>query len=245
MVRKDVTRTDRLHPYFVGEDADHPHLAMLDNILVTYGVENPVIAYAQGMSDLLSPLLVTLDDEALAYWAFVRVMETQQAFFHHDQKGMGLQILLLSHLLQQTDPKLHQHFVDKEADSLIFCYRWLLVNFKREFGYADTLLLTEMLQVVPVELTRGELGGNPFVLFVALATLATVRQRILDWDLEHEEIILLVNDKAGKFDVPLILRKAKELFWRYTREEDAPPPPTTMAVPDGGEATDGASLESA
>lgn len=56
MVRKDVLRTDRLHPFYAGDD-DNKNIASLFNILTTYALNHPSVSYCQGMSDIASPLL--------------------------------------------------------------------------------------------------------------------------------------------------------------------------------------------
>lgn len=56
MVRKDVLRTDRLHPFYAGND-DNQNIASLFNILTTYALNHPNVSYCQGMSDIASPLL--------------------------------------------------------------------------------------------------------------------------------------------------------------------------------------------
>lgn len=58
MVRKDVLRTDRLHPFYAGDD-DNKNIASLFNILTTYALNHPAVSYCQGMSDIASPLLGT------------------------------------------------------------------------------------------------------------------------------------------------------------------------------------------
>lgn len=56
MVRKDVLRTDRLHPFYAGDD-DNKNIASLFNILTTYALNHHSVSYCQGMSDIASPLL--------------------------------------------------------------------------------------------------------------------------------------------------------------------------------------------
>ncbi|KAI9575521.1 hypothetical protein GQX74_014230 [Glossina fuscipes] len=79
MVKKDVLRTDHLHPFYASNDDDQ-NIASLFNILTTYALNHPSVSYCQGMSDIASPLLVTMNDEAQAYicfWAIMsRVKET-------------------------------------------------------------------------------------------------------------------------------------------------------------------------
>ncbi|NXM73132.1 TBC25 protein, partial [Serilophus lunatus] len=69
-VRKDVVRTDRAHPYFGGPEEGHPHLQALQELLTTFALAHPRLSYCQGMSDVASPLLAVLDDEAQAYLCF-------------------------------------------------------------------------------------------------------------------------------------------------------------------------------
>lgn len=68
MVRKDVYRTDRHHPFYANrktdpEEDDNPNVTSLFNILITYAL-NHKYRYCQGMSDLASPLLYVMKGEA-------------------------------------------------------------------------------------------------------------------------------------------------------------------------------------
>ena len=69
-IEKDVVRTDRKKAFYAGED--NPNMETMKcviletyakqfrNILLNYAVAYPDVAYIQGMSDLLSPLLFTM-----------------------------------------------------------------------------------------------------------------------------------------------------------------------------------------
>lgn len=85
---KDVHRTDRLLPLFAGEDIPHPdpdspfadtgtnvHLEQMKDMLLTYNEYNPDLGYVQGMSDLLAPIYAVMQDDAVAFWAFVGFMD--------------------------------------------------------------------------------------------------------------------------------------------------------------------------
>lgn len=85
---KDVHRTDRMIPLFAGEDIPHPdpdspfaetgtnvHLEQMKDMLLTYNEYNPDLGYVQGMSDLLAPLYAVMQDDAVAFWAFVGYMD--------------------------------------------------------------------------------------------------------------------------------------------------------------------------
>jgi hypothetical protein len=87
-IEKDVHRTDRTIPLFAGEDIPHPdpdspfaetgtnvHLEQMKDMLLTYNEFNPDLGYVQGMSDLLAPIYAVMQDDAVAFWAFVGFMD--------------------------------------------------------------------------------------------------------------------------------------------------------------------------
>ncbi|TPX66103.1 hypothetical protein CcCBS67573_g07941 [Chytriomyces confervae] len=90
-VDKDVPRTDRNHAFFSDENPKcerppgvgpfSPHQNLLRDILITYACSYPgsdKIGYVQGMSDLLSPILIVCEgDEVDAFWMFARYMESK------------------------------------------------------------------------------------------------------------------------------------------------------------------------
>ena len=52
-----------------------PQCSFSRNILLNYAIYNPDMGYTQGMSDLLAPLLSTIQDEVDTFWSFVGLME--------------------------------------------------------------------------------------------------------------------------------------------------------------------------
>ncbi|XP_049822790.1 uncharacterized protein LOC109605404 isoform X2 [Aethina tumida] len=144
MVRKDVLRTDRHHPYYAGSD-DNQHIASLFNILTTYALNHPKVSYCQGMSDLASPLLVTMDDEAHAYICFCALMERLSTNFMIDGIAMTQKFTHLAEGLMYYDPEFYNYLKIHQADDLLFCYRWLLLEMKREFAFEDSLRMLEVL----------------------------------------------------------------------------------------------------
>ena len=63
-VEKDVIRTDRDQPHL--RDAKGAELARLRAVLLSYVMYNQDLGYCQGMSDVLSPLILILPNEAEA-----------------------------------------------------------------------------------------------------------------------------------------------------------------------------------
>lgn len=143
MVKKDVLRTDRLHPFYAGSD-DNQNIASLFNILTTYALNHPVVSYCQGMSDIASPLLVTMNDEAQAYICFCAIMSRVRGNFMLDGIAMTQKFAHLTEALSFYDPEFWDYLKSQQADDLLFCYRWLLLELKREFPFEDALRMLEV-----------------------------------------------------------------------------------------------------
>ncbi|RZF41159.1 hypothetical protein LSTR_LSTR015896 [Laodelphax striatellus] len=58
--------------FFAGDG--NSNLKVLNDILMTYVMYNFDLGYVQGMSDLLSPILIVMSNEVDAFWCFVGFM---------------------------------------------------------------------------------------------------------------------------------------------------------------------------
>lgn len=65
-------------------------MEQMKDMLLTYNEYNPDLGYVQGMSDLLAPLYAVLQDDAVAFWAFVGFMDRMVAF---TQRSTGIAML--------------------------------------------------------------------------------------------------------------------------------------------------------
>lgn len=144
MVKKDVLRTDRTHVHFEGSD-DNQNVISLFNILVTYAITHPDVSYCQGMSDLVSPILVVQKDEAAAYLCFCGLMKRLRVNFLLDGVAMTTKFQHLALLLQHQDPDFYGYLRSQDAHDMFFCYRWLLLELKREFPFDNALLMLEVM----------------------------------------------------------------------------------------------------
>ncbi|XP_037102054.1 TBC1 domain family member 25 [Syngnathus acus] len=162
-VLKDVLRTDRAHPYYAGSE-DSPHLTALTDLLTTFAITHPQISYCQGMSDIASPILAVMDNEAHAFICFCGIMKRLDGNFRPDGQLMSIKFHHLKLLLQYSDYEFYSYLVSRGADDLFFCYRWLLLELKREFAFDDALRMLEVtwssLPPDPPE-TEVELLGPP------------------------------------------------------------------------------------
>jgi hypothetical protein len=101
--------------------------------------------YAQGMSDLLSPLFFVLKDESLAYFCFCSLMKRCASNFDINSDSICSKIELLTFLLNKYDPVFWQYLKEQGAEQLLFVYRWLLIDCKREFPFNDSLRMFEIM----------------------------------------------------------------------------------------------------
>lgn len=97
------------------------------------------------MSDLAAPLLVTMTDEATTFWCFNALMSRMKVNFSSDGSAMMTKFEHLSQLLDRWDPEFCKYLKDNGAGDMFFCYRWILLDLKREFTFNDALRLYEII----------------------------------------------------------------------------------------------------
>ncbi|XP_062522336.1 TBC1 domain family member 25-like isoform X2 [Corticium candelabrum] len=143
MIMKDVRRTDRKHPYFSVDDG-HSRLQKLFNVLMTYATNNPDVMYAQGMSDIASLFVVLYELEADSFVCFSQLMKRMKHHFLLESVAVTQKFSSLQILLKHVDPFYYNYLQQWDADDLLFCYRWLLLDMKREFEFNDALKVLEI-----------------------------------------------------------------------------------------------------
>ncbi|PAA86113.1 hypothetical protein BOX15_Mlig000469g1 [Macrostomum lignano] len=158
-ISKDVIRTDRGHPFYSGgngnvatggsmadaaESEYSPHILQLFDLLVTYAIYHPSVGYAQGMSDLASPLLVVQKDEAYAYICFCALMCRTMDNFRRESTAMLTKFQHLHDLIVHMDAELAAFLRCHGLADMFFTHRWLLLEMKREFQFDDTLRMLEV-----------------------------------------------------------------------------------------------------
>ncbi|XP_038981865.1 TBC1 domain family member 15 isoform X2 [Phoenix dactylifera] len=139
----DVLRTDRTLVFYEKQE----NLAKLWDILAVYAWIDKDVGYCQGMSDLCSPMIILLEDEADAFWCFERLMRRLRGNFRCTEKSVGVedQLQILASITQVLDPKLHQHLETLGGGDYLFAFRMFMVLFRRELSFGDSLYLWEMM----------------------------------------------------------------------------------------------------
>lgn len=207
MIEKDVVRTDRALSYF--EEDDNPRLKLLHDILLTYSFFNFDLGYVQGMNDLLAPILVIMEDEADSFWCFKYLMDRMAPNFHKDQNGMHTQLLQLSNLLQYLDPTFYRFLEKHDCLNFFYCYRWILIQFKREFEFDEIMTIWEVIW--------SDYLTPQFHLFIAVGILLKYRETIMNTICEFDELLRFVNSLAGSLNVAEVLHLGQSMFQKFLK----------------------------
>ncbi|XP_036801322.1 TBC1 domain family member 15 [Oncorhynchus mykiss] len=212
LIEKDVNRTDRTNTFYEGQD--NPGLILLHDVLMTYCMYDFDLGYVQGMSDLLSPILYVMEDEVDAFWCFVSFMDQMHQNFEEQMQGMKTQLIQLSTLLRLLDLSFWNYLVAQDSGHLYFCFRWLLIRFKRELSFPDVLRLWEVMWT--------GLPCQNFHLLVCCAILDSEKHQIMEKQYGFNEILKLINELPMKLDIVAILNKAEAICLQLKSCKDLP-----------------------
>ncbi|XP_027759983.1 TBC1 domain family member 16 isoform X2 [Empidonax traillii] len=206
-VDKDVVRTDRSNQFFRGED--NPNVETMRRILLNYAVFNPAIGYSQGMSDLVAPLLAEILDESDTFWCFVGLMQNTIFISSPRDEDMEKQLMYLRELLRLMHPRFHQHLSALGEDGLqmLFCHRWILLCFKREFPEAEALRMWEA--------CWAHYQTDYFHLFICVAIVVIYGDDVIEQQLATDQMLLHFSNLAMHMNGELVLRKARSLLYQF------------------------------
>ncbi|KAG9144997.1 hypothetical protein Leryth_017449 [Lithospermum erythrorhizon] len=139
----DVDRTDRALVFYENE----ANRAKLWDVLSVYAWVDGDIGYVQGMSDICSPMIILLENEADAFWCFEHAMRRLRENFRCSARSMGVQsqLAILSQIIKTIDPMLHRHLEELDGGEYLFAFRMLMVVFRREFSFVDVMCLWEVM----------------------------------------------------------------------------------------------------
>lgn len=121
------------------------HAARLVAILEAYALYDPEIGYCQGMSDLLSPIISVVEDDSEAFLCFVGFMKRARHNFRLDEVGIRRQLNIVSKIIKCKDIHLYRHLEMLQAEDCFFVYRMVVVLFRRELSFEQTLCLWEVM----------------------------------------------------------------------------------------------------
>ncbi|XP_069485489.1 TBC1 domain family member 15 isoform X2 [Ambystoma mexicanum] len=212
LIEKDVNRTDRTNTFYEGQD--NPSLILLHDILMTYCMYDFDLGYVQGMSDLLSPILYVMENEVDAFWCFVSYMDQMHQNFEEQMQGLKIQLIQLSALLRLLDSGFCSYLESQDSGYLYFCFRWLLIRFKREFSFKDILRMWEVMWT--------GLPCKNFHLLICCAILESEKPQIMDHNFGFNEILKHINELSMKLDVDDVLCKAEAICLQMMKCKELP-----------------------
>ncbi|XP_005104242.1 TBC1 domain family member 15 isoform X2 [Aplysia californica] len=214
LIDKDVMRTDRTQKFFSGDK--NPNLQVLYDILLTYCMYNFDLGYVQGMSDILSPILVVMENEVDAFWCFAGAMERVCHNFEMDQNGMKVQLSQIHKLMQVYDPELCAYLESHDSGNFYFCFRWILIMFKREFHFHEIQRLWEVIWT--------DRPCTNFHLIISLAILDTEKSTLMENKFGFTEILKHINDISLSIPLEETLCKAEGIFLQLKEFKKLPAP---------------------
>ncbi|XP_031390976.1 small G protein signaling modulator 1-like isoform X2 [Punica granatum] len=199
------------------------HAARLLSILEAYAVYDPEIGYCQGMSDLLSPIVSVVEDDSEAFWCFVGFMKKARHNFRLDEVGIRRQLNIVSKIIRCKDSHLYSHLEKLKAEDCFFVYRMVVVLFRRELTFDQTLCLWEVIwadqAAIRAGIARSAWGrmrlrappNDDLLLYAIAASVLQRRKLIIEKYSSMEEIMRECNSMAGHLDVWKLLDDAHDL----------------------------------
>lgn len=199
------------------------HAARLVAILEAYAVYDPEIGYCQGMSDLLSPIITVILEDHEAFWCFVGFMRKARHNFRLDEVGIRRQLNIVSKIIKSKDSHLYRHLEKLQAEDCFFVYRMVVVLFRRELSFEQTLCLWEVMWADQAAIRAG-IGKSAWsrirqrapptddlLLYAIAASVLQKRKLIIEKYSSMDEIIRECNSMAGHLDVWKLLNDAHDL----------------------------------
>uniref|UniRef100_J3MV07 Rab-GAP TBC domain-containing protein n=1 Tax=Oryza brachyantha TaxID=4533 RepID=J3MV07_ORYBR len=208
---------DHLEPYMIY------HAARLVAVLEAYALFDPEIGYCQGMSDLLSPIIVVMEEDHEAFWCFVGFMRKARHNFRLDEVGIRRQLKIVSQIIKRKDSHLYRHLQKLQAEDCFFVYRMVVVLFRRELTFEQTLCLWEVMWADQAAIRAGigrstwakiRLHAPPtddLLLYAIAACVLQKRKLIIERYSSMDEILRECNSMAGQLDVWRLLDDAHDL----------------------------------
>lgn len=212
LIEKDVQRTDRSQEQFKLDDSKD--LIQMKDILMTYNMLNFDLGYVQGMSDLLAPIMVVMDNEVDSFWCFTGFMNKKELNFHMDQLNIKLQLNNLKTLLEFFDSKFSNYLEKNDSSNMYFCFRWILILFKREFSFKEIKRIWEVIWT--------DLPCKNFHLLICISILLMKKDDIMSNNYGFNEILKFINDLSGRIDLEKSLKHAEGLYLQLKNYENVP-----------------------
>uniref|UniRef100_A0A2N9FPH8 Rab-GAP TBC domain-containing protein n=1 Tax=Fagus sylvatica TaxID=28930 RepID=A0A2N9FPH8_FAGSY len=177
----------------------------------------------RGMSDLLDPIITVFEEDHEAFWCFVGFMRKARHNFRLDEVGIQRQLKIVSKIIQCKDIHLYRHLEKLQAEDCFFVYRMVIVLFRRELSFEQTLCLWEVIwadqAAIRAGIARSTWGrirlkappNDDLLLYAISACVLQKRKLIIEKYSCMDEIMRECNSMAGRIDVWKLLDDAHDL----------------------------------
>ena len=226
-------------PSTPGPEAENVNVRRLRHVLEAYVLRDPEVGYCQGMSDILSPFVVyfgapasgagafpgawrpvgVADAELLDAWClacFGAFMQEARAlrenFLPEPGNGIGRQLDALRDIVATVDPGVAGTLERAGLDGYFFCYRAVLVLFRRELALEQCVGLWELLWAEDA-VTR-----DMHLFILAALVLEHARPSKGASPLGMDDLVRRFNDLAGTLDVGTLVAKARKVAKKYRKK---------------------------
>ncbi|KAK1398461.1 GTPase-activating protein gyp7-like [Heracleum sosnowskyi] len=210
------------------------HAARLVALLEAYCLYDPEVGYCQGMSDLLSPIITVITEDHDAFWCFVRFMKKARYNFKLDEVGIKRQLSKVSMIIKCKDSQLFHHLEMLQADDCFFVYRMVVVLFRRELTFEQTICLWEVMWADQAAIRAGigysvwsrirhlALPTEDLLLYAVAASILQRRKLIIERYSSMDEIMTECHSMAGHLDVWKLLDDAHNLVFSLRDKVETP-----------------------
>ncbi|EPQ09873.1 Small G protein signaling modulator 1 [Myotis brandtii] len=146
--------------------------------------------------------------KALTFSCFTELMKRMNQNFPHGG-AMDTHFANMRSLIQILDSELFE-LMHQNGDytHFYFCYRWFLLDFKRELVYDDVFSVWETIWAAK------HVSSTHYVLFIALALVEVYRDIILENNMDFTDIIKFFNEMAERHNTKQILKLARDLVYK-------------------------------
>jgi TBC1 domain family member 10 len=139
VIERDLDRTFPTHRLFAG-GVTAPGQQMLRNMLRAYANYNTKVGYCQGMGFLAATLLLQIEEEEDAFWAFVGLMEGKKyrmnAIFSPGFPELQTAFYVFEGLMRKRMPTLYKHLHNKyQIHPSFYSTHWFMTVFTYYFNF--------------------------------------------------------------------------------------------------------------
>lgn len=175
------------------------------------------------MSDLLSPIVAVMEKDHEAFWCFVGFMRRARHNIRLDEIGIQRQLDIVSKIIKAKDAHLYRHLEKLQAEDCFFVYRMVVVLFRRELTFEQTVSLWEITWADQAAIRAGfgksswrkmRMKAPPtddLLLYAIAACILQKRKLIIEKYNSMDEIVKECNNMTGHLDLWKLLDDAHDL----------------------------------